>query len=178
LLARVQAGDAQALDALVARFRPRLVRWASGRLPVWARDLCATQDLVQDTLVQVFRKIDSIEIRGDGALQAYLRQALINRIRNEIRRVKRRPGSTGLDSGLPDDSPSPVEALVGRESLEAYERALDSLRPEDRELIVARLEFGFTNEQLAQAFDRPSANAARVALQRAVVRLVEQMKGA
>ena len=29
LLARVKAGDQSALEALIARYRPRLVRWAS-----------------------------------------------------------------------------------------------------------------------------------------------------
>ena len=75
LLARAQAGDAEALNALIARFLPRLQRWATGRLPGWARDLADTHDLVQETVVQAFRKIEKFEVHGEGALQAYLRQA-------------------------------------------------------------------------------------------------------
>jgi hypothetical protein len=38
LLARARAGDDRALEPMFARYLPRLRRWASGRLPRWARD--------------------------------------------------------------------------------------------------------------------------------------------
>src|SRR5262249_29139016 len=91
LLERAKAGGRQALEALIARYLPRLRRWAHGRLPAWSRDLAETQDLVQETVFSAFKQIERFEVRGEGALQAYLRQALINRIRAEIRRVGRRP---------------------------------------------------------------------------------------
>ena len=56
LLQQAQAGDQDALNRLVARYLPRLKRWAAGRLPVWARDLSDTQDLVQETLVRAFQE--------------------------------------------------------------------------------------------------------------------------
>jgi hypothetical protein len=46
LLQRAQAGDRAALDSLIARYLPRLQRWASGRLPRWARDMADMQALV------------------------------------------------------------------------------------------------------------------------------------
>jgi len=81
-------------------------RWASGRLPRWARDVADTQDLVQETLLQTFKRIDKFEMRGDGALQAYLRQGILNRIRNEYRRAARRPSPEALDSQAQDGAPS------------------------------------------------------------------------
>ena len=60
LLKRARAGDRQALEALTARYLPRLRRWASGRLPRWARDLADTEDLVQETVLQTFKRIDEI----------------------------------------------------------------------------------------------------------------------
>src|SRR5687767_9349760 len=107
LLTRAQAGDRLALDSLIARYRPRLQRWASGRLPRWARDMADTQDLVQETLFQTFKRIEKFEARGDGALYAYLRQAILNRVREELRRTKRRPVKTELDPQAPDQSRSP-----------------------------------------------------------------------
>lgn len=176
LLKRVQAGDASALDALMARYRPRLVRWASGRLPPHARDLAETQDLVQETLIRAFRKIGEIEIRGEGALQAYLRQVLLNTLRDELRRVRRRPAGSELESGVPSDEPSPLEQAVSGEAIERYERALNALRQADRELVIAHVEFGFSHQELANAFGKPSANAARMALQRALLLLAEEMR--
>jgi hypothetical protein len=94
LLARAKAGDREATERLFTRFLPQLRRWASGRLPRWARDLMDTDDLVQETIIRALKRIDSFESRHDGALQAYLRQAIVNRIRDEVRRTKRWPAST------------------------------------------------------------------------------------
>ena len=91
LLDRARAGDHDALDRLFARHLKPLQRWASGRLPTWARDLTDTDDLVQDTLLRTFKRMESFEPRRVGALQAYLRQAVLNRLRDELRRKGRQP---------------------------------------------------------------------------------------
>ena len=176
LLKRLQTGDASALERLIERYRPRMMRWASGRLPAYARDLAETQDLVQDSLVRAFRKIGMIEVRDEGALQAYLRQVLLNAIRMEVRRVRRKPAGTPIDAGMTADDATPLECAIGSQTLERYERALQGLRAEDRELVIAHVEFGFSHRELAQAFNKPTPNAARMALQRAMLRVAVAMK--
>ena len=57
-----------------------------------------------------------------------------------------------------------------------YEAALSRIRPADREAIVSRLELQFTYEELAVALAKPSASAARVAVMRAMKRLMEEMR--
>ena len=94
----------------------------------------------------------------------------------EIRRVAGRPVSAELDSGLQAADASPLEAAIGGETLDRYERALEALRPEERELVIAHTEFEFSHSELAAAFDKPSANAARMALQRALLRLATEMR--
>lgn len=175
LLERARAGDEAALDDLFARFGPPLRRWASGRLPRWARDLADTPDLVQETLFHTFRKIEGFEHRGEGALQAYLRQAVMNRIRDELRRAQRRPESIALDPERPSEEVSPLESAIGAEAVERYEAALGRLRPEDRELVIARVELGLTYSEIAAAVGKPSANAARMAVARALMTLAEEM---
>ena len=175
LLQRARSGDRPALDQLFARYVPLLQRWATGRLPRWARDVADTHDLVQETLLQTFKKIDTFEYRGEGALQAYLRQVLANRIREEFRKTARRPDGTGLDESQIDPGPSPLEEAIGGQALDNYERALERLRPEEREAIVARVELGLSYEELASALGKPTADAARKAAQRALIRLAEEM---
>jgi DNA-directed RNA polymerase specialized sigma24 family protein len=85
LIERARAGDEQALERLSARHLEPLRRWASGRLPKWARDLADTDDLVQATLLKTFKRIESFEPRRVGALQAYLRNAVLNRLRDDPR---------------------------------------------------------------------------------------------
>src|SRR5262249_33675968 len=138
---RAREGDAQALDDLIRRHQGPLRRWARGRLPRWTRDLRDTEDLVQETLVQTLRHIDNFEPRHEGALQAYLRQAVVNRIRDEVRRVSRYPTAADMEEGADhaDPSASPLDEAIGREAVERYESALERLRPEDREMIIARV---------------------------------------
>src|SRR4029079_12134367 len=143
LLTRARAGDGDALDELFARYVPLLRRWAAGRLPRRVRDLADTPDLVQETMLQVFKHIEGFEHRGEGAFHAYLRQAVMNRIRNEIRNAGRRPTRVELDEDAVEEI-SPLEAAIGSEALERYEAALQRLREEERELIVSRLELGLT----------------------------------
>jgi RNA polymerase sigma-70 factor (ECF subfamily) len=158
------------------RYLPRLSRWASGRLPVWARDVADTDDLVQDTLIRSVPNLNHFEARGEGALQAYLRGAVMNRIRDEIRRKQRTPAQAPLESSMQADGRSPLEAAIGAEALAKYDRALERLDPETREAVIARIEMGCSYAEVAELMGKPSADAARMMVSRALVRLAEEMR--
>ncbi len=116
LLDRARAGDQAALDQLFERHLPELRRWAHGRLPRWARDIADTTDIVQETILETLKRLDRFENRGDGALQAYLRQAVMNRIRNELRKMATRGVNQTLDSQFQDEGTSPLEAAIAQET--------------------------------------------------------------
>jgi RNA polymerase sigma-70 factor (ECF subfamily) len=175
LLDRFKQGDDQALSLLVERSLPPLRRWARGRLPQWARGTAETQDVVQDAVVRALPRLKTFESKHPGALQAYLRQAVTNHIRDEIRRVNTRPVATELRDSHPDLGPSPLEKAIGNEAVERYEAALKTIRPADREAIVARIEMQQSYEEVAIALGKPSADAARMAVMRAVRALVKAM---
>jgi RNA polymerase sigma-70 factor (ECF subfamily) len=174
LLQRAKDGDARALDAIMQRYLPRLRRWASGRLPAYARSLFDTTDLVQETLLRVLTGLDHIEVHG-GRFQDYVRRAVLNRVRDQIRWAKRRKGSEEISEELPDASPSPLEHAIGAELLDRYERALGALDEGDRQLLHLRIELDFEYAEIAAMTDRPSPDAARMAFQRALARLTEAM---
>jgi RNA polymerase sigma-70 factor (ECF subfamily) len=176
LLQRARAGDEDARNQLFARYLPSLRRWARGRLPRWTRDLRDTEDVVQETLLQTLKNIETFQPRHEGALQAYLRQALMNRVRDEVRRVTRRGVSEELEEDVHvDDRPSPLEEAIGHEALGRYEAALARLRPSERELVIARVELSQSYQQIAAAHAKASADAARMAVSRALLRLAEEM---
>jgi len=175
LLERFKHGDNEAVNLLVERSLPPLKRWARGRLPRWARGLDDTQDLVQDAIVRALPRLKTFEARHPGALQAYLRTAITNHIRDEIRRVSKRPTPDELDDNHADAGPSPLEEVIGREGVERYEAGLRALRPADREAIIARLELQQSYEEVAIALGKPSADAARMAVKRAVKALIVLM---
>ncbi len=152
-----------------------LRRWAHGRLPQYARDLAETDDLVQVTLVRALKHIERFEPIREGAFLAYLRRILLNSIRDEIRRTVNRPTNQELPETLPDSLPSVVEQTIGQEAVSQYEEALASLPEAQREAVILRIEFGFTYPEIASATERASANAARMMVSRALVKLVEAM---
>ena len=92
---------------------------------------------VQDALLQTLKHLDGFESRHPGALQAYLRQAVMNRLRDHLRRVARAPGRVDLDEVLAGQSP--IEQAVGPDTMAAYEQALTRLKPEEREAVVGRI---------------------------------------
>jgi RNA polymerase sigma-70 factor, ECF subfamily len=175
LVRRAQAGDRQALERLFQRYLPILRRWAAGRLPRWARDLVDTDDMIQETMVRTFQNIEGFVPRHDGAFGAYLRQALLNRIRDEVRKAQARPRREEMPHDHPADGASPLEEAIGSDALQRYEQALSRLENDEREVVLARIEMGLTYDEIAAAAHRPSAEAARKAVSRALLRLATEM---
>jgi RNA polymerase sigma-70 factor (ECF subfamily) len=175
LLRQAKAGDRSALESLVARYLPRLRSWASGRLPMRARSLLDTSDLVQETLLRTLERLDQVEVRGPGGFQAYVRSAVLNRIRDEIRWAARRPGPEGVPETLQSADPSPLELAVGADLVARYESALATLTEEERQLLHLRIELDYDYGEIAAMTDRASRDAARMAVTRALKRLAEAM---
>ncbi len=175
LLERARAGDEEALNALLARYRPRLVRWLHGRIRPRVRTLCDTDDLAQNTLLKAVRNLQSFEPSHHDAFQNYLKRAVANAVRDELRKSSRAPELTAVTPSLPGDGPCPLEQAIGLQRWKRYETALETLSPEDREAIVARFEFGFTHQELASALGKRTEDAARKACTKAIGRLLSAM---
>lgn len=178
LLHLARGGDGRALDMLFTRYLTPLRRFAHGRLPASARDLMDTNDLVQEALLQTFKRIEDFKPQREGSLLAYLRQGVVNKVRDEIRRRARRPLPETLGDSAPDQATSPLDAAIGQEAVDRYEAALQRLKDEEREAIIARVELGMSFDEVAAALDKPSADAARKTVSRAVMRLAEEMRSA
>jgi RNA polymerase sigma factor (sigma-70 family) len=176
LISRAREGDDAALEALLARYRPRLRTWAHGRLPAWARGLADTDDLVQDTLVKTVRNLSGFVAENPAGFHHYLRVAVSNAIRDEVRKARRRPDIAELDPSLPSDAPTPLDFAVGRRRLARYESALEQLSVDERDAVVARLEFGFTHRELAAALGKHTPDAARKLCAKAMHRLLQLMQ--
>ncbi len=176
ILARFQAGDAEALNQLWTRYLPRLKRWAHARIPASGRHLGDTDDMIQDVFVRSLARMRSLTDRGPRTLCAYFKTAILNRIRDVSRHVRVHPVPEALDPERQLElGPSPLEEAVGRETLDLYERAIERLSETDQDIIRAHVELGLSDTELAEVMDRPSPDAARMARGRALVRLAGQM---
>jgi RNA polymerase sigma-70 factor (ECF subfamily) len=160
---------------LAVRYVPRLRLWARGRLPVYARDLIDTEDLVQEAFVRTLARLDHVAPQRNEAVFAYFRQAILNRIRDEIRRPHRIDPLSKHPIEKPDSGPSPIEEVMGRETMERFETALAELSAADRDCIMARIELNLSYQDIADLLGKPSPDAARVAVGRALTRLAKRM---
>lgn len=175
LVVRAREGDRLAVEALLERCVPSLKRWAHGRLPLAARGALDTSDLVQETVLHVLRRLDHFQPRHVGAMQAYLRQSVINRIRDEVRRVSRQPAPVEMTEEPASDLTSPLEGAIKSEAYERYRDALNELSTRDREMIVARVEAQWSVQEIAQKFGMRTSDAARMAVSRALRRLADRL---
>lgn len=178
LLDRARNGDADALNELIDRYLPRLTRWASGRLPPAARHMLDTADIVQDAMLKTVRNLGGMVVENDGALQAYLRQALVNRLADAYRGSRRQANDTVLLSDVESPEASPLEAAIGSEAAQRYERGLAKLKESDRTAVILRVELCYGYDQIAEMLGKSSAASARVAVSRALARLAEEMRNA
>jgi RNA polymerase sigma factor (sigma-70 family) len=134
-----------------------------------------TDDLVQEAFGAVFRRLDRIEPRRRQTIRAYLKQSIRNQICDEVRRAGKVeiPSLTDMDRASPQTSP--LDRAISAENRRRYLEALGRLSEQDRELIVGRIELNYSYDQLALATSKPSADAARVAVRRSVLRLASEM---
>ncbi len=175
LVIRAKAGDRMATEALLERCLPQLKRWAHGQLPLAARGSLDTNDLVQEAALNLVKRLDFFQPQHVGAMQGYLRQSVINRIRDEVRKIGRHAPPVELPEDHPSDRTSPLESAIQSEAYDRYRQALTRLEPKDRELIVARVEVQWTVAEIAQRFGIRTVDAARMAVGRAVRKLTQQL---
>jgi RNA polymerase sigma factor (sigma-70 family) len=136
----------------------------------WTR----TEDIRQDAVLRTLKRIGTFEHRTVGALQKYLQVAVVNSIRDIARRVRRRGIPVELPEVLYDDAPSPEDEAILRERSEKFVEALTRLPPTDRQVIIWRVELGYSYEEIAQRLGK-SIEASRVTMNRALKRLKKEM---
>ena len=175
VLERAQQGDEMAARILIERALPPVRRWARGRLPRYARSDADTEDVVQDVFLRTLKRLKRFNHRTVGGLQAYLRQAVVNRVRDLIRGSKGRTNES-IEAPEPRDwMPSPLEAAIMGEQLEHFLAALTRLRPADRQVIVWRIELGYSADEIAVKLGK-SKPAAAMTISRAMARLAAEMR--
>jgi RNA polymerase sigma-70 factor (ECF subfamily) len=180
LLARARLGDRMALESIAERYQVALKRFARGRLPASTRGLVETDDIVQMALMSALRRIDDFEPQFRGSLLAYLRAAVLNHIRDEIRRAQRRPVtaqlSADMSTQLPGSDPDPLQAVISREALEQYDAALAELPADQQEAFMMRIEMNCSYREIADAMGRPSSESARMLVRRAIDSLASTLR--
>jgi RNA polymerase sigma factor (sigma-70 family) len=147
LLARVADGESTALGVIVDRHKDAVFRYA--------RSLVSDASQAEDALQQTF--IDALRGAGGFAGGATARGWLLTLARNAVYRgARRRSGEPrqfvpldqlGCLAGWGDD---PEQATARRLDRECLRRALDTLGPDAREVILLRDLEGFSGPEAAE----------------------------
>jgi RNA polymerase sigma factor (sigma-70 family) len=176
LVMRARAGDRVALELIAERYQPALMRFAHGRIPDTARGLVDTCDVVQVAVVRTLEQLHRIDPSVPGSLLAYLRSAVLNQIRDEIRRARRRPRPAELDDQLRASDRDPIEDAITRDELERYDVALLQLPADQQEAFIMRIEMDCSYREIADALGRPSTESARMLVRRAIGALARLLR--
>src|SRR5262245_31437733 len=112
-----------------------------------------------------------------GPSWPYLRTILLNQLRTAVQRANAGPPLQSLPETLEGARPSPVEEAIGAEAIEAYEAALAGLTEDQRQAVVLRIELGMSFQEVAEATESPSADAARMLVARGLARSEERRVG-
>jgi RNA polymerase sigma-70 factor (ECF subfamily) len=183
LLDLVQGGSEEALERLLARFQPELLAFVDARLDPRVRARVDASDVVQETHLQVVRRMSDYLKRRPMAFHLWVRRTAYERLANvhrDHRQAARR--SVRREEHLPEHSslllvrpllsanPSPSEAVGAREFAERVRSAVSELAEDDREILLLRHVEEMSYEEAGCLLDIEPA-AARKRYGRALLRL-------
>src|SRR5262245_9861635 len=103
------------VDTLVQHCLPSVQRWAHGKLPRASRGDFDTKDLVQEAALRMLKRRSLFTPRHAHSVQAYLRRTVLNLVRDEARRLARRPESVAIGEDLQSEQTGPLEIAMRQE---------------------------------------------------------------
>jgi RNA polymerase sigma-70 factor (ECF subfamily) len=162
LVRAVQSGDADSLGTLVARWEQPLFRFAFRLLQRTedARDVC------QETFLRILTR--SERYRVGARFSTWMYQIALNLCRDHLRRRKRwrllsfdgeeaGPEIRGRARTEEDRTANPGAALERDEQRRAIQKALDTLVPEQREVLVLKEYEGLKFREIAEILGCPES---------------------
>lgn len=150
LLRAAREGSARAWQELVTRYSRRIYALAKSR----CRDSDVSEEITQSVFATLASKIGGGEYEEQGKFESWLFRVAMNRVRDHVRRMKRRPGAVeGHESELVAERPREEQANDG--SLVRLRRAMMELSEADREIIELRHHGGMSFKQMADLLEEP-----------------------
>jgi RNA polymerase sigma-70 factor (ECF subfamily) len=151
LLGQIEAGDRQAFERLFVRHRPQLRKFIALRLDPRIRARVDPSDVVQETQMEAYRRLQDYLERQPMPFHVWLRKTAYERLvmtrRQHLHADKR---TMKREVPLPDRSSqllaqrllsgvsTPSQHLQRRELVQRVRKALSHLAPADREILMMR----------------------------------------
>jgi RNA polymerase sigma-70 factor (ECF subfamily) len=160
---------------ILERYRDYLRLLARMQLPANLQGKLDASDLVQQTLLKAFEKLEQLRGQNEAQIAAWLRQILANTLANAVRdlgRQKRNAGlersieaaiehsSACLEAWLAAEQSSPSEQAQRNEQVLRLAQGLSSLPELQREVLVLRHCQGWSVEDIGKHLGRTRAAVA------------------
>jgi RNA polymerase sigma-70 factor (ECF subfamily) len=140
LLRKCQDGDELAFGTLTGYFYENLLRTAY----LITNDYEMVQDALQATLIKMWKYLPALRANG---LKAWLMKVMINEVKHQYRHNRTRKITI---EQLPEIFKESVEAVdVHSDEYDDVRRAIESLKPEQREILILKYFSGFTVPEIA-----------------------------
>jgi len=168
LLQRIRQGDEQAFDLLFRQYYAALVGFAESLL----RGRAMAEDVVQDVLLEVWRRRESLEI--DVTWRSYLFRATRNRALNDLRHLRVALRAEPLVRGPESEEASSPAEIDAQELDRQFQRVLAGLPEPVREVFQMSRRDGLTYGEIAGALG-VSVKTVEARMGRALKELREQL---
>jgi RNA polymerase sigma-70 factor, ECF subfamily len=178
LLTAARAGSPDALGLLFERHSRRLLALIRLRLGPSLRAHLESRDILQETWLKALGHLDGFRGEGTASFMAWMSRIAANEIRDRADRHGRQRRDAARESPVPnadlDALAASVRSQTSRialdESLQRLERALETLSPEHREVVLLRKLEELTFPEIGERMGR-SPDACRQLLARALAAL-------
>jgi RNA polymerase sigma-70 factor (ECF subfamily) len=183
VLRAARDGSPEALGVLFDRCAGRLLSIIRLRMGRDLRARLESRDILQNTLLKSFQRLDQFE-GGDGAsLMAWLARIAENEIRDQADFQHRQRRDIAAGVSLDDSHAPPIAATIRSALSQAVlseeagrlEQALEALDADHREVIVLRKLEELSFKEIAERMGR-SEDACRMLLARAMTALTLRMR--
>ncbi len=172
-------GGQEDIVALVFNYRPSLKAIAATLLPDHLKSRVDDSDLVQETLLKAVANADQIRAIHPEQLEAWLKETLVNSVRDCIKFHSRQQRSVSKEQFLPLESvrstdPSASEQVRKTETNEIVLQAVMGLSDDYRTVLLLRQQMDLTFPEIGERMQR-SPEAVRMLWGRALVALGDKL---
>jgi RNA polymerase sigma-70 factor (ECF subfamily) len=189
LIRAAQGGDAAALDALFARYLPRVRHIVALRLGWRLRQVIEVDDIVQEVLIDAFQGLERFEPRSEASFRNWLARCVEREITDASRTETRKKRGGGKVRRFGDydssflgstlfgaDTDSPSAGVRADELSQRLEEAILQLPAYQRDLIVLRALCEMSYAEVARELGISREETVRVAYSRALRQLKELLR--
>ena len=167
------------IAAMVFSYRPSLKAIAASLLPEHLKSRVDDSDLVQETLLKAVAQADQIRATYPEQLEAWLKETLVNSVRDCIKFHGRQQRTISREQFLPLESlcstdPSASELFRKQETKEIVLNAVNDMPEDYRTVLLLRQQMDLTFPEIGERMKR-SPEAVRMLWGRALIALGEKL---